>query len=443
MPANLPGRLAQHLGAHPDLLPPRARILVALSGGPDSTALLLLLAGLRSEFEWRLTAAHFDHGIRPGGPERIIRLRERVAGLGVSLVTGRPDRPLGRGHGELREARYAWLRRVAREAGADRIATGHQRDDQVETVLFRILRGTGNRGLCGIPVRRGRLVRPLLGFGSDELTSWLRERNVEWFDDPSNRDPRYARSRLRHELLPALESASGPGVGEALLRIGAAAREVRRATDPVAERVLGAFADGSAPAWPVELRAEALRLAARKAGVRLRGAAVRHAAADLPGLTSGHSLDLGEGLRLERTFDSWSVRRALPEHAASEPLFIASREAGSGEFGPPDRRRRLRWGSGPAGESAGTRVALHVREDHFPLVVRTPWAGDRIRLPGGGRKVRRLLSEARLPRRDRSSVPVVVDRDGRVLCVLRRELSHRIDRDAASNPNFGIEVDDG
>lgn len=232
-------------------------------------------------------------------------------------------------------------------------------------------------------------------------------------------------------------------MADALLSIAAAADEVRRATDRVAERALGAMVDGGAPAWPVELRAEALRLAGRKAGVRLRGAAIRRAARDLPALVSGHGLDLGEGLRLERTFDSWSIRRAESDAADYEAFVIDRPEPGCGTFGTVGRRRRVRWGGVARPESGGTFVALHVRTDHFPLVIRAWSSGDRIRLPGGSRSIARLMGEARIPREDRRSAPVLVDRHGRVLCVLRRDLSHRIDREAAANMNFGIEVEDG
>lgn len=440
---DLPGRLESHLRERGDLLPPGSRILVALSGGPDSTALLLLLNRLAPAFDWSLTAAHFDHGIRPGGAERVARLQGRLAPLDVPLVAGTPERQLDRAHADLRRARYDWLRREADAVAADRIATAHQRDDQFETVLFRILRGTGNRGLAGIPARRGRLVRPLLGFGRDELARWVDEQGAEPFDDPSNRDRRYARSRLRHDLLPALEQAVGADVGESLLAIAGAAAEVRRTTESVAARALDALADGSAPDWPVELRAEALRLAGRRAGVRLSGAAVRRAARELPGLVSGRGLDLGGGLRLERTFDAWRVRQTRTEATDFESLVIDAADAGSGSFGPSGHRCRVRWGPAEPTGCDGTRVALRVQADHFPLVIRSWSAGDRIRLSGGSRKLSRLMSEARIPRSERRSAPVLVDRHGRILCVLIRELSHRIDRDAAANVNFGIEVEDG
>lgn len=417
--------------------------MVALSGGPDSTALLLLLDGLAPEWGWRLTAAHFDHGVRPGGVARADCLRERLAGSRIELVTGRPERPLPPIHAALRRARYAWLEDVARREGADRIATGHQRDDQAETVLFRILRGTGNRGLAGIPARRGRLVRPLLGFGRAELAAWLEREGARPFDDPSNRDPRHARTRLRHRLLPALAEATGPGATHDLVAIAAAARDVQEALGPVARRALAAFGDGSAAAWPVELRAEALRLAARLEGVRLTGGAARRAATRMLELTSGHGLDLGGGLRLERDFDRWEVRRPPHPPGADRPIEIASGEPGSGAARLGGRQVRLRWGPPPSPRGAGgeaekgpaatggTRVALHVREDHYPLVVRARAPGDRIRLAVGRRKIGHVMAEARIPAHERPSVPVVVDRHGRILGMLAEGLGHRTDRDAA------------
>jgi tRNA(Ile)-lysidine synthase len=419
---------------------------VALSGGPDSTALLLLLRELVPEFGWELVAAHFDHGLRTGGRERESRLRVRLASTGIPLRVGRPDEPLDRDHAALRRARYAWLGTTARRCGVDRIATGHQLDDQAETVLFRILRGTGNRGLAGIPARRGRLVRPLLPFRRSELETWLAGRRVEPFDDPSNRDARYARSRLRHELLPALESAIGPGVADALVRVGEAATAARRATDRVAERVLAGFADGSAPRWPAELRAEAIRLAARRRGVRVRGSAARRAAGAMVDLTSGHGLDVGGGLRLERTFDTWVVRPPAPAAGPDRPLRIEKPTAGEGEVVLGGRRRRVRWGKAASNQPGFVCVALHVPGDHYPLSIRAREPGDRLDLPGGRRKLGELLREARIPARERSAVPVVVDRSDRPLAVLRPELVHRRTRavsDEMKPRNLVIEVEDG
>lgn len=420
---------------------------MALSGGPDSTALLLLLRDLADGRGWDLAAGHFDHGIRSGGAERVARLRGALADLEIRLIAGGPGRPVGRDHAALRTARYAWLRRTAREVEADRIATGHQRDDQAETVLFRILRGTGHRGLAGIPERRGPIVRPFLGFDRSEIARWLAERADRPpglpFDDPANRDARYARSRLRHDLLPALRAEAGSGVVGAFLDIAEAARDVRRTMRPVARRALAAFADGSAAAWPVEIRSEALRLAARREGVRLRGSAVRTAAARMLDLASGQGFDLGGGLRLERIFEGWEVRRPGPPPPADVTLEIPGPYGGSGTVVLGGCEQLIHWGPLPAPARSGTRVALRVSGDHFPLVVRARLPGDRMRLERGGRKLARLMGEIRLPRYERDTVPIVADRRGRILCALARPLADRVDRDAATGANFMIEVEDG
>lgn len=430
--------------AHPDLVPPNAAVLVALSGGPDSVALLHLLAELKAPWGWSLVAAHFDHRVRPGGPERVARLRERLVPDGVRLLVGRPERSLDRDHATLRAARYGWLRSAASRIGADRIVTGHQRDDHAETILFRILRGTGNRGLAGIPVRRGKIVRPLLGFTRLELETWLAERGIDPLDDPSNRDPRYARSRLRHRLLPALEAELGGGVSASLVAIGRVAGRVEDALRQVAERVLASLEAGSPDAWPAELRAEALRLAARRRGVRLTESAARTAAVDMLGLTSGHGLDLGGGLRLERTFDRWSVRAADARAPAApdRPLVIEAPASGEGRLRVGGHHYRVQWREGTGTEQGCASVALYVPADHYPLSIRAWSPGDRIRLPGGSRKLGRLMSEARVPARERPTVPIVTDVRGRILCLLREELTHRIDRDARERQaNFVLEVE--
>ncbi len=382
--------------------------------------------------------------MRAGGAERAARLRDSLVPDGVRLLVGRPEAPLDRDHATLRRARYDWLRRAASRVGATRIATGHQRDDHAETILFRILRGTGNRGLAGIPARRGSIVRPLLGFGRSELATWLTTRGIEPLDDPSNRDRRYARSRLRHGLLPALEAEPGGGVSDLLVAIGDAARRVEETTVPVAERVLASFEAGAPDAWPAELRAEALRLAARRHGVRLTESAARTAATKMLELTSGHGLDLGGGLRLERTFDSWRACRARPAggSAPDEPLPIESPGRGEGRLRLDGRTYRVRWHAGGEPLSGRTSVALYVPADHYPLSIRGWSAGDRIALPGGSRKLGRLMSAERVPARERSAVPIVTDREGRILALLREGLTHRIDRDARSRQaNLVLEVE--
>jgi len=136
--------------------------MVAFSGGPDSMALLHLLRDLAFDTDLRLEAAHFDHGIRSDSREESRRVVDMAAGLGIRChVGGPPSRP-GTTQASLRITRYRWLEEVRRDLSAARIAVGHHADDQAETVLFRLMRGTDVRGLAGIPIRRGPIVRPLL-----------------------------------------------------------------------------------------------------------------------------------------------------------------------------------------------------------------------------------------------------------------------------------------
>jgi tRNA(Ile)-lysidine synthase len=201
---------------------PGARWIAATSGGPDSTALAAALAELiaAGELEAELALAHFDHAIRPDSArdaEWVGRLATRLRAV---FLTERGDVPaLARDEGlgveeAARKARLAFLERTARSWGATRVATGHTADDQAETVLFRIMRGTGIKGLAGIPPERPispespdvLLVRPMLGIGRAEVLAYLEEQGFEHLTDPTNRDvANQARARIRHETLPALE----------------------------------------------------------------------------------------------------------------------------------------------------------------------------------------------------------------------------------------------
>jgi tRNA(Ile)-lysidine synthase len=194
---------------------------------------------LAEENHWDLIAAHFDHGIRAGSDEEARQVVEWAKEIGLECRVGGPSHALPPRQAPLRAARYSFLHEVADEEGADRIATAHHADDQAETVLFRILRGTGVRGLAGIPERRGRIVRPLLEFWREELESYLQEAGIAYLTDPSNVDPRWTRALIRTKVLPALESATkvlpalesawdGP-VRERLVQVAHSARRTDRA----------------------------------------------------------------------------------------------------------------------------------------------------------------------------------------------------------------------
>jgi tRNA(Ile)-lysidine synthetase-like protein len=207
------------------------RVLVAVSGGPDSMALLHVLWEARERLGISLEVAAINHGLRAGAAAEIDLVRERAAALELPFATTSVIVRRERGRASLqdaaRRARLAALAQLATERGARRIALGHHADDQAETVLFRIVRGTGLRGLAGIPYRRDPFVRPLLDLRRAEILRYLARRSIPYATDPSNADPRFTRARIRQRILPLL-AEENPRVAEALIAL---AREARR-TDP-------------------------------------------------------------------------------------------------------------------------------------------------------------------------------------------------------------------
>jgi len=420
---------------------------VALSGGPDSTALVHLLTHLSRSHSWDVQAAHFDHGLRPDSCLEAEELSDRIDKLGVQLHLGRSAERLRAAHAPMRRARYAWLESVASEIGADRIATGHNLDDQAETILFRVLRGTGNRGLTGIPTHRENIVRPMLGFTADEIRDWLKHEGLDAVEDPSNQDIRWARNRIRHQLIPSLEAHIGIDVRERLLAISAAAATVERTSLRIAGMALAAANTNSDEisrvamlSWPVPLRAEMLRLAARERDVRLTRGAAKRAASVIGLLCSGHGLDLGGGLRIEREFDVFKLGLAQVETRRSGQLLIPGFRSGRAILKLGAQGYRVRWGPDIPSPALSGRVALSVHREHYPLTVRGWEAGDRIRLHAGSRKLKRVFGEARIPVSARNTIPIVTDCRGNVLWVAG--LIQCADGNTAQNTELVIEIED-
>jgi tRNA(Ile)-lysidine synthase len=218
-------------GARMLQIPDGAAIVLAVSGGPDSTALLHGAAALAPDRGWRLTVAHLDHALRSTSAVEAATVAATAAGLALPAEVRRVDVAAlaAKEHRSLedagRQARYRFLEEVAAAKGPDTlIATAHTADDAAETILLRLARGSGLRGLRGIPARRGRIVRPLLYARRTTLRDALDAAGVAYATDPSNTDPAHARNRVRADLLPALERLN-PAAVEALTRFGRLAAE--------------------------------------------------------------------------------------------------------------------------------------------------------------------------------------------------------------------------
>jgi tRNA(Ile)-lysidine synthase len=409
---SLPERLREHLRAT-SLFPETGLALLAVSGGADSLALLDLLASLAPELGLSLLVAHADHGILPQSAEIAERVR-RVARERYGLETVAGALALGPGTGETRAriARYRFLRRVQAERGARYVATAHHADDQVETVLLRLLRGSAPAGLAGIPARGPRgLVRPLLPFRRAELAAHVAALGMPAFEDPANADLRHTRSWVRRRLLPAIEERLGAEAARALLSVARHAAEDVRAWDALLDALPGLdfavesgrveVARGVLSGYDNVLTGRILRAACRRAELHLPPGAALRLARFAARAASGRRLPLGDDLVAETAFD----RLVITREAVAPPSCALAGETGEVTFG----RHVVRWRTEPA----PARITREGWTSWFPggaLVLRVPESGERL-VPLGGagrRKVARLLMEAQVPRGDRARWPVVV-----------------------------------
>lgn len=403
------------------LFPETGLALLAVSGGPDSVALLDLMTCVASPMGLTLALAHVDHGISVDSgdvAEQVMSLavRYRVVGHLTSLGLG-PDASETRA----RRGRYSALRTVQRRIGARYLLTAHQADDQVETILYRALRGSGPSGLAGIPVRGvGGLVRPLLPFARDDLRAWLRHRFPEpgsapaTHTDPANFDIRHDRSWIRHHVLPVLHERMGAALELNLLRLARGAERDRRAwlavlralpgldfraTPGVAEVARARLKD-----YDKALSEALLRAVAGEVGLPLGPRRAARLASFAVAAASGRRLELGNGWVAETAFDRLRLRRASTGVVqVTPPVAWGDSETGSVTWGGWE----IGWRPEPAGEV--TRAGMNTWVLGGPGAVRGMKPGDRIRPLGGvgQRRVCRVLMEGRVPRAERRGYPLL------------------------------------
>jgi tRNA(Ile)-lysidine synthase len=217
------------------LLPPGTRVVAAVSGGSDSVALVRLLLALAPALEFRVAGlAHVNHQLRgeaADGDETFCRQLARELGLAAHIERVRLERDRWSPEDAARRARYASLERARRALDAHCVALGHTRDDQAETVLLKLLRGAGSRGIAGIYPQVVGFVRPLLAIGRDELRAWLVAGGHTWVEDATNVDVSVPRNRIRHLVLPALAATTGVSAAIPLARYA----EIARADDALLE----------------------------------------------------------------------------------------------------------------------------------------------------------------------------------------------------------------
>lgn len=368
-------------------------VLVGVSGGPDSTALLHALVKLAPRLGIRVRAASVDHALRPEAAAETAVVASRCADLGVPCERLVVDvAQARRRHGSLQQAardvRLAALEQAAARLGCTRVALGHNADDQAETVLFRVLRGTGLAGLTGIPYQRGIFVRPLLDVRRAEIVAFLGKRKLAFATDPSNADRRYARARIRHDVLPML-ARENPRVVEALLAL---ARHARGEPERAWRRLLPAGLY-----LPDRVLTSMDRWVARADGTRqvaVPGGAivVRYGAV------------------------SWSPGSAACREApasSAEPMPVA----GEGIYRLGGSGAGIEIAARPTAPADG--AAFDWQGLVWPLELRRRRPGDRLRPRDGrgSRKLSDMLVDAKIARDERAALPVLCDGTGDVLFV--------------------------
>jgi tRNA(Ile)-lysidine synthase len=445
-------------------------VVVALSGGPDSTALAYLAAEARDDL--RLTLAHVRHGLRDDA-EDIEVVRRHADWLGVALEI-REVEVDARGEGleaAARRVRYRALREVAQEVGAAVILVGHTAEDQAETLLLRLARGTGLDGLRGMRPRTGDLLRPLLRLRREDVHRFVLLEGLPSVDDPQNRDPDVRRSVVRQRLLPALAEVA-PDPVAALTRLAGLAHDDAAALDGLVAQVLaGARRVGPVIAvrrapldeGPVALARRVVRALVAEAG----GGPPPSAAAvtRVLDLAPGGGVDLPRGVRATAGGGWLAVTSGdVPSSPAAAlapgslvawpPAGIAVRWHEAGDQAAVDdgqialelagvwRRPRVRVPDrllppGGRPDAATTLVAEGVPR----LWLRDRRPGDRLVLTGGTRRLSDVYVDAGVPRPVRARWPVVVDDEDRIVWVPGVARDHEVARRAARQPGGLLALD--
>jgi tRNA(Ile)-lysidine synthase len=435
--------------------------VVAVSGGGDSVGLLRVLCQLAPAAGLRLSVAHLDHGARGEAAQADAAfVAELAAQLGLPFDHGqwRPTR-VGHFEADARRARYTWLAEVARARAASVVAVGHNRDDQAETILHRIVRGTGPRGLTGMPQARRlardprvTLVRPLVTVSGCAIRDHLATLGQPFREDQTNADPARTRARIRHDLLPKLAVEYNPRVALALVRLGALAASMQRAlaTDLREMQRVALVTEsphclmlrqGFLAAVPAFLGAEVLRRLWRRAGWPEAGMTARRwqRLAALAHKKQIPRIALGDGVEVSTEVDLLVLRRRpAPESGAP-----ASLAAGLVAIDVPGSAS-VPWAGGQVVTIVDPEEPCDELIDFdrlsLPLLLRAPAPGDRFAPLGMGGKSMPLADffrGQRVPRSQRARMPLVCDQSG-IAWVVGHRIADRVKVTEQTRSTIGL-----
>jgi tRNA(Ile)-lysidine synthase len=401
-------------------------LLVLLSGGADSVCLLDVSRRLGAS----VSALHVNYGLRAEAEHDEAHCRALCSSLEVPLTVERAWLPSsGNLQAHAREARY----RMAERNAAGDYAAAHTATDQAETVLYRLAVSPGRRALLGMEPRRGRLVRPLLGATREETHAYCRERGLTWREDASNDDPRFARARVRGEVLPALRTLS-PAVERTVGETARLLRDEAEVLDRVVADAVAALGGGPAvelsalSTLPVAVARLVLRSLAEDAfgGDYSLSRAQVDAVLELGSGGGSSSLDLGEGLRAVVEYGTLRFRRGGDAPAPS-PV----------ELGVPGVVRFGAWEV--LADIGDGEVSVSAEAVAVPFVVRSWRDGDRMRPVGlgGSKSLQDLFTDRKVPRALRRSLPVI-EAAGQIVWVAGVALDERFAAESDNRQTIGL-----
>ena len=421
------------------MIQPKETVLVGVSGGVDSLALLYALYALRHQLDCQLHVAHLDHGFREDSAADAAYVAKQAACLGVPISTDRIDVPQLMREKKLsaevaaRQARYQFYECVSEQIGATKIALGHHRDDQAETVLMNLLRGAGASGLKGmLPVREGKFIRPLLAFSRKEIEDFVAQRGLEPRRDATNYQLNYLRNRIRLELIPILERAYNSNIQSTLNQTAELLRTESDYLEALAHEAFQACQIESYTSDTTVLDRCLFReyhLALRRRILRLVVAEVLGEVKDfyfyhfesmlalIDGETPNSTLHLPNGVEFRREYNRLLIQKAIDSHAPFEYEVVVP---GHTTLPLLDAEMVATIVDQPMNSAVADKLpegkfqaVFDLDRLQLPLTLRQRRDGDRFHPFGmrGRKKLKDLLIDAKIPRQDRGRVPVLVSGD--------------------------------
>jgi len=435
-------------------------VLVGVSGGPDSVALLHILTSLSSELSIRLGVAHLNHCLRQEDSDRdAVFVASLSRKLGLPCFIGKEDvfaiqqRKKQSLEDTARQIRYAFFQQIADEKGFGKIATGHHQEDNAEVVLMDIFRGCGSKGISGIPpVRDGRIVRPLIGIPQSKIYEFLDEKGLPYRIDASNQDMRYLRNKVRHQLIPILKSSYNPQIIETLDRLSIIARSDESWIDDIIDSLFKNALLSEKEKGCITLSAAAVNAQHVAAQRRLIRRAISQVKGDLKRIRLSHVESIIRLLKKRPAYGRLDLPDRIWVNLIEDQLVFVKEKKPLRHIAPNRNLEKLSFSypiEGPGRltlPSIGLSLVFSIIPLHqlperfppghqvvfmdmdklrFPITVRNIRAGDRF-VPLGmkdSQKVKTYFINQKIPRSARATCLVVVNQDERIVWVV----NHRLD----------------